>query len=76
MDVVTHPLVRAGGPVPAAGPLLTCVRTGSPRSVGACLAARDGSCAYCGLPPVDVAEQAKLTALLDEREQLAAEVWR
>lgn len=48
-----------------------CVQTGASRGWGACLATSDGGCRYCGVRAVG--EQARITALLDEREQLAAE---
>lgn len=52
----------------------SCLQTGSPRGWGACLAGGDGDCRYCGVRRVD--EQARVAALLDEWEQLGAEVWR
>lgn len=73
-EAPTAPLVRAGGPVPAAGPRLTCVQTGASRGWGACLAGADGGCTYCGIRAVD--EQARLTALLDERHELLIDGWR
>jgi hypothetical protein len=57
-------------------PAPTCRQTGSLRGSGACMAAWDGSCGYCGLPPVSVDMQAQLDALLDERAQLTVEGWR
>jgi hypothetical protein len=53
-------------------PAPTCRQTGSPRGSGACMAARDGSCGYCGLPAPDADARARL----DERAQLNEEVYR